>query len=86
MDGQRPGHLAGERVRRLPLVGLLSLDIMACTAAVFQPLGVQVDSLAQVALPVGLAIGVLGLVIVLFGRFAATFGAALETGLSAGTP
>jgi Mn2+/Fe2+ NRAMP family transporter len=62
----------------------LSLDIMACTAAVFQPLGVQVDSLAQVALPVGLAIGVLGLVIVLFGFFAATFGAALETGLSAG--
>jgi Mn2+/Fe2+ NRAMP family transporter len=67
-----------------PLGGLLSLAIMACTAVVFQPLGVQVDSLSQVALPVGLAIGVIGLVIVLVGFFAATFGAALETGLSAG--
>ncbi len=67
-----------------PLGGLLSLAIMACTTVVFQPLGVQVDSLSQVALPVGMAVGALGLIVVIVGFFAATFGAALETGLSAG--
>lgn len=67
-----------------PLGGLLSLAIMACAAVVFQPLGIGVDTLAQTALPVGIALGTIGLVVVIFGFFAATFGAALETGLSAG--
>jgi Mn2+/Fe2+ NRAMP family transporter len=67
-----------------PLGGLLSLAIMACTAVLFGPAGVQVDSLSQVALPVAAAVGVIGLVVVIIGFFAATFGAALETGLSAG--
>jgi Mn2+/Fe2+ NRAMP family transporter len=67
-----------------PLGGLLSLAIAGCAALVFLPHGVQVDSLAQVALPVALAVGKLGLAVVLLGFFAATFGAALETGLSSG--
>jgi Mn2+/Fe2+ NRAMP family transporter len=67
-----------------PLGGLLSLAIMGCAAVVYQPLGIQVDTLAQTALPVGLALGKIGLVVVILGFFAATFGAALETGLSSG--
>jgi Mn2+/Fe2+ NRAMP family transporter len=45
---------------------------------------VTVDHLSQVALPPTLALGKLGLAAVLLGFFAATFGAALETGLSSG--
>jgi Mn2+/Fe2+ NRAMP family transporter len=67
-----------------PLGGLLSLAIMGTAALVLFPLGVQVDSLGQVALPVAVAMGKLGLAVVLVGIFAATFGAALETGLSVG--
>jgi Mn2+/Fe2+ NRAMP family transporter len=67
-----------------PLGGFLSLAIMTCTALVFAPAQIPVDHLSQVALPVSLALGKLGLAAVLIGFFAATFGAALETGLSAG--
>jgi Mn2+/Fe2+ NRAMP family transporter len=67
-----------------PLGGLLSLAIMACAAVVFLPGGAHVSSLAQTALPVPLALGKLGLAVVILGFFAATFGAALETGLSTG--
>jgi manganese transport protein len=67
-----------------PLGGLLSLAIAAATTLVFLPEGVQVDTLAQVGLPVAVALGKLGLVVVLVGFFAATFGAACETGLSVG--
>jgi Mn2+/Fe2+ NRAMP family transporter len=67
-----------------PLGGILSLAIMGVAALVLFPLGVQVDTLAQVALPVTVAMGKVGLAIVLVGIFAATFGAALETGLSSG--
>ncbi len=67
-----------------PLGGALSLFIMGCTAVVFHPAGVDVDHLSQVGLPVVLALGKLGLALVLVGFFAATFGAALETALSAG--
>ncbi|MEV0680224.1 divalent metal cation transporter [Actinosynnema sp. NPDC050436] len=67
-----------------PLGGLLSLAIMACAATVYLPEGVRVDTLGQVALPVALSLGKLGLAVVILGFFAATFGAALETGLSAG--
>jgi manganese transport protein len=67
-----------------PLGGLLSLAIAACAAVVFLPAGIQVDTLGQVALPVTLALGKLGLALVLLGFFAATFGAACETGLSVG--
>jgi Mn2+/Fe2+ NRAMP family transporter len=67
-----------------PLGGLLSLAIMACAAVVFMPRGIEVGTLAQVGLPVMVALGKLGVAFVLVGFFAATFGAALETGLSAG--
>jgi manganese transport protein len=67
-----------------PLGGLLSLAIMACSHLVLAPRGVAVDELSQVALPVAVVVGKLGLAAVLLGIFAATFGAALETALSAG--
>ncbi|WP_410631572.1 NRAMP family divalent metal transporter [Amycolatopsis sp. cmx-4-83] len=67
-----------------PLGGLLSLAIMACAAVVFEPASVKVDAITQTTLPVGLALGQLGLAVVILGVFAATFGAALETGLSSG--
>jgi Mn2+/Fe2+ NRAMP family transporter len=67
----------------LPLGGLLALSLMAVSAQVFHPLDVRIDSLDQVALPAALAMGRLGLAVAVLGFFAVTFGAALETGLSA---
>jgi Mn2+/Fe2+ NRAMP family transporter len=67
-----------------PLGGLLSLAIMAGTAVVLGPLDVSVGHLSQVTIPVVIALGKVGLGFLLVGIFAATFGAALETGLSAG--
>jgi manganese transport protein len=67
-----------------PLGGVLSVAIAATTAIVFLPAGVQVDTLAQVGLPVAVAAGKIGLSVALLGFFAATFGAACETGLSVG--
>jgi Mn2+/Fe2+ NRAMP family transporter len=67
-----------------PLGGLLSLSIAAVATVVFMPVGVQVDTIGQTALPVALALGQVGLAVVIIGIFAATFGAALETGLSCG--
>jgi Mn2+/Fe2+ NRAMP family transporter len=67
-----------------PLGGLLAFAIMATSAAVFHPLQTSVDSLSQVAMPAAIAFGKLGLAAVILGFFAATFGAAMETGLSSG--
>ena len=67
-----------------PLGGLLSVAIAAVAAVVYMPEGIQVDTLGQIGMPVGQALGVLGLALVLLGFFAATFGAACETGLSVG--
>jgi Mn2+/Fe2+ NRAMP family transporter len=67
-----------------PLGGLLSLALMGTAAVVFHPLGMRLDNLGQSALPVVLATGKLGLAVAILGFFAATFGAAMETGLSAG--
>jgi Mn2+/Fe2+ NRAMP family transporter len=67
-----------------PLGGLLSLAIMACAALVLFPLGIGVDHLSQVGLPVAVSLGKVGIAFALCGFFAATFGAALETSLSAG--
>jgi manganese transport protein len=67
-----------------PLGGLLSLSIAAVTAVVFLPAGVEVGALAQVVLPVALSLGKIAVAIALLGFFAATFGAACETGLSVG--
>jgi Mn2+/Fe2+ NRAMP family transporter len=67
-----------------PLGGLLAFGFLATSAIVFHPLGVQVDTLGQSVLPAGLAFGQIGLGLAILGVFAATFGAAMETGLSAG--
>jgi manganese transport protein len=67
-----------------PLGGALSLAIMACAHLVLAPADIDVDQLSQVALPIAAVVGKLGLAIGLIGLFAATFGAALETALSAG--
>jgi manganese transport protein len=67
-----------------PLGGILSLAIAATATLVFLPVSIQVDTLAQVALPVAVSLGKIGLAVVLLGIFAATFGAACETGLSVG--
>jgi Mn2+/Fe2+ NRAMP family transporter len=67
-----------------PLGGVLSLSIMALAALVLAPLHITVDTLPQVALPVATASGKIALACVILGIFAATFGAALETGLSTG--
>jgi manganese transport protein len=67
-----------------PLGGLLSLALMASAHLVFGPRGIEVGELAQVGLPAAFVLGKLGLAAVLLGIFAATFGAALETSLSAG--
>jgi Mn2+/Fe2+ NRAMP family transporter len=63
---------------------LLSLSITGVAAVTLLPIGVQVDSLGQVALPVAIALGRIGLAVAILGFFAATFGAACETGLSVG--
>ena len=67
-----------------PLGGVLSVAIAACAAVVLLPRGIEVDSLGQVAIPVVVSLGQLGLAAALIGFFAATFGAACETGLSLG--
>jgi manganese transport protein len=67
-----------------PLGGVLSLAIMALAALVLAPMHVSVDTLPQVALPVAAISGKIALACVILGIFAATFGAALETGLSTG--
>jgi len=67
-----------------PLGGLLSLAIMITAALVFAPVDISVDQLSQVVLPVSLELGKVGLAFAILGIFAATFGAALETALSAG--
>jgi Mn2+/Fe2+ NRAMP family transporter len=67
-----------------PLGALFSLSIMAAAAALYHPLDAQVNSVGQAALPVAVGLGKIGMVVVILGVFAATFGAALENALSAG--
>jgi manganese transport protein len=67
-----------------PLGGVLSVAIAAAAGLVLLPQDIQVDTLAQVGLPVAASLGRLGLAVALIGFFAATFGAACETGLSVG--
>ena len=67
-----------------PLGGALSLAIAGLSAVVLMPAGIQVDTLAQTVLPVAVELGQVGLVVVLIGVVAATFGATLETALATG--
>ncbi|MEP6598515.1 MAG: divalent metal cation transporter [Actinomycetota bacterium] len=67
-----------------PLGGVLSLAIAAVAALVLLPNNITVGTLGQVGLPVAVASGKLALAVAILGFVAATFGAALETGLSCG--
>jgi Mn2+/Fe2+ NRAMP family transporter len=67
-----------------PLGAALSLIIAATAALVLLPRGIEVDTLGQIGLPVAFAAGKVALAIAILGFVAATFGAALETGLSCG--
>ncbi|HEY0373154.1 MAG TPA: divalent metal cation transporter, partial [Amnibacterium sp.] len=67
-----------------PLGGVLSIAIAITAAVVLLPQQIQVTSLSQVLLPVAQAGGTLAVIVALLGFVAATFGAALETTLSAG--
>jgi Mn2+/Fe2+ NRAMP family transporter len=67
-----------------PLGGLLSLCIAAVATLVLLPRNIEVGTLGGVGLPVAVAVGKIGLAVAILGFVAATFGAALETGLSCG--
>lgn len=67
-----------------PLGGVLSVAIAACAALVFLPKAIEVSSLSQMVAPTVVAGGKLALAFAIVGIVAATFGAALETTLSAG--
>jgi Mn2+/Fe2+ NRAMP family transporter len=67
-----------------PLGGILSIFLAASAAIVLLPNQIEVTSLSQVAMPVVVAGGKLALAFLIVGFVAATFGAALETALSAG--
>ncbi|KQY55675.1 hypothetical protein ASD11_14260 [Aeromicrobium sp. Root495] len=67
-----------------PLGGLLSLAIAGVATVTLMPAGIEVSTLGQVGLPVAVALGKIGLAVAILGFFAATFGAACETGLSLG--
>ncbi|HEY3008611.1 MAG TPA: divalent metal cation transporter [Micromonosporaceae bacterium] len=67
-----------------PLGGLLSLFIMAAAAVYLRPGGIRVEKLDDLVSPVTAALGKVGLALAIIAIFAATFGAALETGLSCG--
>ena len=66
------------------LGALLSVSIAGVATVALLPESIEVSTLGQVALPVSIALGKLGLAIAILGFFAATFGAACETGLSVG--
>ncbi len=67
-----------------PFGGVLSIAIAGCAAVVLLPLGIEVDAMSQIVLPVAQAGGPLLLAVVIVGLVSATTGAALETALSAG--
>jgi Mn2+/Fe2+ NRAMP family transporter len=67
-----------------PLGGILSIAIAACAAIILLPSQIDVTSLSQIVMPVLAAGGKLALAFAIIGIVAATFGAALETTLSAG--
>jgi manganese transport protein len=86
-DGWTKNDLGLNRVNvylGFPLGGILSVAIMACAAVVLAPRSIDVATLPVVLLPVVVSMGKVGLAFGILGIFAATFGAALETSLSAG--
>ncbi|MFF4892435.1 NRAMP family divalent metal transporter [Micromonospora chersina] len=66
-----------------PVGGFLALSLIAVATVAYHPSGASLDTLDQVARPVLAALGGAGLAAAVLAFFAVTFGAALETGLSA---
>jgi Mn2+/Fe2+ NRAMP family transporter len=66
-----------------PVGGFLALSLIAVAAVAYHPSGTSLATLDQVARPVATALGGAGLAVAVLAFFAVTFGAALETGLSA---
>ncbi|GHJ55141.1 hypothetical protein Nm8I071_44480 [Nonomuraea sp. TT08I-71] len=66
-----------------PVGGFLALSLIAVATVAYHPSGASLDTLDQVARPVLIALGGAGLAAAVLAFFAVTFGAALETGLSA---
>jgi manganese transport protein len=86
-EGWTTKDLARSRLNVLvgfPFGGLLSVAIAGCAAVVLLPQAIGVTSLSQLAMMVATAGGKLLLAVIILGVVAATFGAALETTLSAG--
>ena len=83
----RPKDKAEMRVNvfvGFPLGALIAIAIQAVSYLVFFGPGVHVEHLSQTTLPVGVALGKVGLAIAIAGVFAVTFGATLETLFAAG--
>lgn len=66
-----------------PVGGFLALSLIAVATVAYHPSGASLNSLDEVARPVATALGGAGLAAAVLAFFAVTFGAALETGLSA---
>ncbi|MFC0033870.1 NRAMP family divalent metal transporter [Micromonospora chaiyaphumensis] len=66
-----------------PVGGFLALSLIAVATVAYHPSGASPDTLDAVARPVLTALGGAGLAAAVLAFFAVTFGAALETGLSA---
>ncbi|MET8911306.1 divalent metal cation transporter [Micromonospora sp. NPDC004551] len=66
-----------------PVGGFLALSLIAVATVAYHPSGTSPDTLDAVARPVVTALGGAGLAAAVLAFFAVTFGAALETGLSA---
>ncbi|MER7994961.1 NRAMP family divalent metal transporter [Micromonospora chalcea] len=66
-----------------PVGGFLALSLVAVATVAYHPSGVSLSTLDEVARPVATALGGAGLATAVLAFFAVTFGAALETGLSA---
>ncbi|MEU1687961.1 divalent metal cation transporter [Micromonospora sp. NPDC005707] len=66
-----------------PVGGFLALSLIAVATVAYHPSGASPDTLEAVARPVVTALGGVGLAAAVLAFFAVTFGAALETGLSA---
>jgi len=78
------GEMRANALIGFPLGGLLSLAIMAAAVPVLQPRNISVSHLGEVGLPVVVALGKVGLIIMLIGFFAATFAAGVESAMSSG--
>jgi manganese transport protein len=83
-NASKLGEMRANALIGFPLGGLLSLAIMAAAVPVLEPRSVSVSHLGQVGLPVVVALGKVGLIIMLIGFFAATFAAAVESAMSSG--